>query len=1295
MSGVRIPLYTPLAITIADGNAQSEQLLVQLSYKPSDIIVGSGSGIPLSESNITPVQAKFIVCTFDANNAPTGYDEHLVSIVNIAVDDADSTITNCICELDMNDMYNTKISVSGAIIFTNCQETRYSEALTTYTTPGPVLLVEVDTYGTGGGISIKVDSNSSNFIPPDDANSASELDPTTPNTYTFTVFYAANGVMDSVEIVGLTLVEDQYYIVIPSGLDDNTIHSVSALVTNQYGQSSLSNTIQVNSISAPTAPRNVTLQCFTEVSGSSTSILESYYKLTFTAPIANTDIISGYRLSSSGGVEIATILLTEWTPDLSNSDGSYIYIANSGATNVPIDGHPVVYTSLALNTSYNFTLAATYYDAIREETVASSSAASNSAYFFASPAPCVYDNQAVSALNAANPSIDINFTAPTAATLSPIYASYEVMYYVTGANTSVSSADYANFASIPVADGFNANGIYSSVVIDTDDFEFVTTDAYRVYLMVRAYNSNSEVYVYSALASLLFAIPEPADSFVASTEPDGSVSLVWTAAIAETVTLLNSIVRDAAGAAVLTDAANTVTTATDVDPPIVQSIFYTLTTSVEFTLEDESGTYTVPVSPANTSNTVIPYIAPSPPSNVKITGFGNDQISCDLSWDPIDLTGALEGTEFVSYTVTAWDSENNVMFTYTTPENEINNTSCTATELNSVNKPYTIGVKTNLQYLTDLQDTEYSQIEFVVPIWSTSSVVATNTINNAIPTESKIVVSWSAVNVYLNGVSGAVAGTVTYAIWRNDNLSEDLPNWITSELTVDDTDVVYGESYTYYVYPIFQNASYIDGTITLNEGDDVYTTAVWIYLGDSASTLSFAQPPALTGLAVVSYIGPNSVRFSWTAPTMDTNDSDNINGLAFQKYILSLTDSTGASLGLAYNITDINSYQGYTVTGMNGSGGGIPPFVARIRVATTAVGYFQTSAASLPVTFYPYRAPSSLSLTEHVVTSSSDSMHSYNTLAWATSNPSSFPTPPTYHILRSENSTSSFVEVHDTSSLTWDDTNVVYGTVYYYQVYAVINGVSTTSSLMVVSYCYANPYAPSELRAIPDDQQITYTWTAPDADNEYQTSTTMRGLTFTGYRLTVTPQNGSPVYYSIPVNTTIADTDTSYVVEGLVNGVVYTGTIEAVGEASYVNAINSSNVTIGPVYSETQLGSTIVDMAPTNYPVIVQRVTVDGASFSCIVDMTGSSPGGSITGFAVYVDSANNSSPFTISFSDAATLLTDLSDPNNVNPGYTYSVYHEFVDGLIDKTLLAISVSFSNTIGMTQTYTANLDLSIP
>jgi len=139
-----------------------------------------------------------------------------------------------------------------------------------------------------------------------------------------------------------------------------------------------------------------------------------------------------------------------------------------------------------------------------------------------------------------------------------------------------------------------------------------------------------------------------------------------------------------------------------------------------------------------------------------------------------------------------------------------------------------------------------------------------------------------------------------------------------------------------------------------------------------------------------------------------------------------------------------------------------------------------------------------------------------------------------------------------TPTLTYLDTSLTNGQIYYYQISAVTSVGEGIRSREVSATPFTVPSEPLDLHATAGDRNVTFTWSAPVSDG---------GSPVTNYTIFKGTASGSETYLTTVGNVL------SYVDEGLTNGVKYyyqTAAVNAAGEGSRSDEANAT-----PFASET------------------------------------------------------------------------------------------------------------------------------
>jgi autotransporter-associated beta strand protein len=263
-----------------------------------------------------------------------------------------------------------------------------------------------------------------------------------------------------------------------------------------------------------------------------------------------------------------------------------------------------------------------------------------------------------------------------------------------------------------------------------------------------------------------------------------------------------------------------------------------------------------------------------------------------------------------------------------------------------------------------------------------------------------------------------------------------------------------------------------------------------------SGALSTSVPAAPAGLAVTS-VGHQSVTLNWTA-------SPGAN--FYTVYRSTLVDTLGGASNTLSTIVLNNTNTGTSYTDISPTDGSIYNYFVTATSAGGTSGS-STSAVGVPLPAPPASAPGSL--TGRFVQTTNI------TLNW-----SAVSGAVGYIIRLATSASGPFTYVDNITETTYTDVGLTPGA-YYYEVAAVnAAGVSANALVTVI----APPAAPTSLSAVPDDSQVTLTWSAVANATSYilksgassgnETTTVISGYTGTSYTNTGLA-NGTTYYYVV------------------------------------------------------------------------------------------------------------------------------------------------------------------------------------
>lgn len=389
-------------------------------------------------------------------------------------------------------------------------------------------------------------------------------------------------------------------------------------------------------------------------------------------------------------------------------------------------------------------------------------------------------------------------------------------------------------------------------------------------------------------------------------------------------------------------------------------------------------------------------------------------------------------------------------------------------------------------------------------------------------------------------------------------------------------------------------------TVTGLANGSSYTFTVAAVNGSGPGTESAASaaitprtvPGAPTG--VTASAGSSQATVSWTPPL--SNGGTPITGYTVTPYI-----GAQAQTASEFDATATTRVIGSLTNGTS--------YTFKVR-ANNVAGTSADSAASAAVT--PVTTPSAPTIT------GATPGNGQVTLTWSAPT-SSGGTPVTGYVVTPRiGSTPQPATTFDSTATTQTVTGLTNGTAYGFTVQAV-NGAGTGAASGVFASVTPRtvPGAPTGVTGVAGNQQVTVSWTAPASDG---------GSAITGY--TVTPYLGADAQ----PGTTFASTATTQTVSGLVNGNVYTFTVEAINGAGTgaASAPSAAVTPVAPVIPWAPFASwgALVDQV---YRDLLGRAPSASERSTRIGQLTAGSltPGGLVAALRLDADNVGNVDPVT------------------------------------------------------------------
>ena len=287
-----------------------------------------------------------------------------------------------------------------------------------------------------------------------------------------------------------------------------------------------------------------------------------------------------------------------------------------------------------------------------------------------------------------------------------------------------------------------------------------------------------------------------------------------------------------------------------------------------------------------------------------------------------------------------------------------------------------------------------------------------------------------------------------------------------------------------------------------------YIVSVNNTAGDSANSTQFYLAPTTIPSAPQSLTAQSGNRFvflSWLAPSRN-------GGSAISGYKIYVSSDGGSSFNLVTSVG--SSTLSYNDTGLTGG--------QTYYYYVSATNFAGEGADSNEVNATPYSIPSAPQSLQTQVG------NSYVVLSWSAPSFTGGLTITGYNVYSSINggNTFSLVTSVSGSTLSYNNTGLINGQIYYFEVSAINSAGMSLNSTEISATPYTVPSAPQFLQAQTGNTFISLSWSAPNSNG---------GSIVTGYNIYVSSDGGS----SFSLVTSVSGSTLFYNDTGLTNGLTY------------------------------------------------------------------------------------------------------------------------------------------------------------